>query len=717
MNLTEALNVALPDIPVRHLREFRPRIHPKLVGREHVEDGETIVSAIIPEKSNLYRFTRQQWALVNLFDGKRSYEEVAQLYAEQTGIEFSVDEIRDYCGLLDSWEFWYKTPLEHNIALKHKLAEERQQHHKKKSKFGDISHIQFTAWDPDRYLDRILPGLRFIYSRWFTIATFVAMAFTAYIFVTRWSEIGRDTLEFYNFADKNFWDIWEFWWLTCFVLFIHESAHGLTCKYYGGHVHRMGFHLVYLTPAFFTDVTEAWVYASKWQRVATIVWGVWSEMIICAVAAMAWWASSPGTLAHNLSYKLILITGLAVFFFNWNPLIKLDGYYLLTEILGIPDLKEDSTLYVSSWLKKHIWRLPVDVPYVPKRRRRGYVTYALLSGLYSYSLLYVVARFVGNICTRYNPEWGFLGGFAMGLLIFRSRIKTLGRFMKTLYLDKKERLRAWLTPRRLAAVSGILLALLLVPITREKVEARYVLEPVQKAVVRAAVPGTVAGIYADEGEKIAAGAPLARLRDLELESRSALIAAEFREASARAIGAQLKYADYGFAERERQRLAAQNSLLADQVSRLHVTSPISGIVLTPRVRDLVGSYLQRGDTIAEVADLSRMKGRLYVPEHEVRKVRAGNRSKLLPDSTFSSVEGTVVSIAPVSSEMIPALMDLSKYKGIHLPRFFVLTIAVDNAEGVLRDEMVGTAKVYGARRSWGLRLAEPLVNFIARKLW
>jgi putative peptide zinc metalloprotease protein len=432
---------------------------------------------------------------------------------------------------------------------------------------------------------------------------------------------------------------------------------------------------------------------------------------------MVWWASLPGTVTHNLAYKLILITGLAVFFFNWNPLIKLDGYYLLTEILGIPDLKEDSTLYVASWVKKHIWRLPVDVPYVPKRRRVGYVAYALLSGLYSYSLLYIVARFVGNICASYNPDWGFVGGVAMGVLIFRSRIKTLGRFMKTVYLDKKERLRAWFTHRRLAVVGVVLLALLLVPISREQVEARYILEPAQKAVVHATVPGTVADVYSDEGQRVAAGAPLVRLRNLELESRAALVAAEHREASARATSAQLRYADYGLAERERQRLAEQDRLLADQVLRLRVSSPISGIVLTPRVRDLVGSYLEEGDTIAEVADLSSMKARLYVPEHEVRKLQAGARGKLLPDSTFSSLEGIVVSIAPVSSEAAPALIDLSKYKGILLPQFFVLTVAVDNSEGVLRDEMVGTAKVYGARRSYGLRLAEPLVNFVGRKLW
>ena len=76
----------------------------------------------------------------------------------------------------------------------------------------------------------------------------------------------------------------------------------------------------------------------------------------------------------------MLITGISSALINWNPLMKLDGYHMLCEMIGISDLKEASTLYVSSWVKRHIWGLPVEVPYVPKRRRLGFVVYALLSG-------------------------------------------------------------------------------------------------------------------------------------------------------------------------------------------------------------------------------------------------------------------------------------------------------------------------------------------------
>src|SRR5260370_1590882 len=160
----------------------------------------------------------------------------------------------------------------------------------------------------------------------------------------------------------------------------------------------------------------------------------------------------------------MLITGLAVLFFNWNPLIKLDGYFLLTEALGISMLKEDSTAYVSAWVKKYVWRLHVEVPYVPRRRRLGYAIYAITSGAYSYSLLFLVANFVGNVARNYSPEWGFLFGLAAGYRIFRSRIQKLVRFMHTVYLYKKERVLSCFSRSR-AAVAGVALAeVLLLPL-------------------------------------------------------------------------------------------------------------------------------------------------------------------------------------------------------------------------------------------------------------
>ena len=108
-------------------------------------------------------------------------------------------------------------------------------------------------------------------------------------------------------------------------------------------------------------------------------------------------------------------------------------------------------MFVSSWMRKHIFRLPAEVEYVPRHRRVLYIVYSLLSGVYSYLLMAFVVIFVYHILRSYTPEWAWLPALLLGLRIFKSRIVMLERFMKTVYLDKKERVFAWFTPAPLGA--------------------------------------------------------------------------------------------------------------------------------------------------------------------------------------------------------------------------------------------------------------------------
>jgi putative peptide zinc metalloprotease protein len=717
MNLTECLNSALPDIAALNRGDIRPRTHPKLVGRDHIEDGEPVVSAVISGETSFYQFSPAEWKLIQLCDGSRTCQELAEALAEHHGVNASADDVRAMVERLDSMDFWQRTPLEENIVLKQRLTEERQQRVKRKSKYGDVSHLIITAWDPDRYLDKIYPKVKFIYSKWFAVLGALAFVFMLYVFVERWGEIGQDTLQFYNFKQKSLWDIWEFWWLSCFALFIHESAHGLTCKHYGGHVHRMGFNLLYLTPAFYTDATEIFVYGGKWERLNTIFWGAWSELLLCAIATPIWWGTVAGSFAHELAYKLMLITGVGVVFFNWNPLIKLDGYFLLTETLGISMLKEDSTAFVVGWVKKHIWRLPVEVPYVPKKRRLGYAVYAITSGAYSYTLLYVVANFVGNIARSYSPEWGFLLGLAAGYRIFRSRIHMLVRFMHTVYLDKKERVLSWFNPVRKAVMVVALLALVFLPIWQESVRGRFYLEPASRAVIRATVPGIVMAVYAGESESVQAGAPLISLRNPRLASNASRASTDYRMAGARSAQALLSYANFGSTDQQREQYRAVSQARENQVQQLQISSPIAGQLMTPRLHDLLGSYVEAGQEVAEVADLSTVLARIYVPESELGRLRVGATVGLLFDSSFRPASGVLESVAPTSSEIATGLIPPTSYKGISPPHFYVCVIRVDSKGEQVYEGLPGMAQIYGKRRSLAKLAWEDVRDFFSRKLW
>ena len=423
MNLAEALDV-LPEIttPTKNKRVFK--IDPRLVAREHIEEEGPVVLAHVPGSTNIFRLTPGQWKLAHLFDGQRSYAEIAELFLAENGIQLGEEDVRSFAEMMEDSNFWYQSPQEKNAALMQKLRERRKK--QKKAKTGDLAHMVVAHWDADALVEIGYRKLRFIYTPWFTAMTLVSFALMAFIFFTHWSQIGADTLEYYTFTDKSVADLGEFWMLFFVMAFFHESAHAITCKHYGAGVHATGFHLIYLTPAFFVDATELWVYGNRFQRVVTALAGIWMELMICAIATVVWWGTPPGGSIHDLAYKVVLITGVAVVLVNLNPLIKLDGYYVMQETLGIAEIKERSTALLSGWVQRNIFRLPVEVPYVRPRLRWFFVPYAILSGIYSYLILYAVARFVGNVFRHYSPEWAFLPTILVAFFIFKSRLLKLG---------------------------------------------------------------------------------------------------------------------------------------------------------------------------------------------------------------------------------------------------------------------------------------------------
>jgi len=718
MNLTRALSVALPDIPARKLADMPPRMDPGTTFREHYEDQKPVVRVYVPSNSGMYTLEKEQWELAKLFDGNRSYEEIAKVYSQQTGVQYDVESVREFAASLEAGDFWYKTPQEKNIQLMQLSLEERKRRLKGKSIWSDLSDVDFPAFNPDRFVTWLHEKTTFIYTPWFTAVSLVGLAVSAGITVAHWSQIWQDSINFYLW--KRSWsDVFYMYTLGMLIVGLHELAHAHACKHYGGRVPAMGFALIYLLPAFYTDTTEGFVHGTFQQRLTISFAGVWSEMLLYMIATPIWWVTQPGTAVHNGAYFVMILCGFMNLVVNWNPLIKLDGYYMLCDIVGINNLKEDSTAYTSGWVKKHIWRLPVEVPYIPKRRRFGFAVYALVSGAYSYMVLYIMASFTGNIVRTFSPEWGFVPELGVAALIFRSRIRLLVNFMKFLYLDKKDRIRAWFTPRHTAmalAAAGILLA---IPVWRESVAGKFVLEPVDMAVVRAHVPGRVTQVFVQEGETVAQGAPLATLANLPLESNLSSAQARLQLASAGAREAQLHYQGFGNALMEREQSARQYAQLAEMSAGLELKAPIAGTVLTPKLQDQLGAYLGAGTQLLEIADLSRMKARIYASEYDLNKIHTGEVAKLQMDGMLRRREGTVSLVSARPTKMPGwAIGEGGKDAGTDAPpQFYFVDIVLENLGNELKPGMTGMARVYGSRRSLGGMLFQVVKNFWGRKLW
>ncbi len=714
MNLAQVLHEALPDAPPPKLDGVYPRVHPNLIVREHTDREGTMLRVIAPGGELLFRLNKLQFELLMLFDGQRSYEQVAQLFHEKTGLAVTAEQVKSFADSMDKGGFWYRTPQEQSILLCNKLMNDRH-HHAHGASSSDLARLDLLFFDPDEYLAWIYSKVRFLYTPWFFVTSVVMLLIAIGLVSSRWSEIWSDSVAFYNLTEKGWYELGIF--LLAFVLLgaVHETAHGMTVKHFGAHVHKMGFYLVYGVPALFCDVTEVYVYGSRWARIMTTFAGVWSEMIIVSIAAYLWWFTPRGSYVHDFCYMVILAGGVLVVMINWNPFSKLDGYFLFNEIFHFFDIKSQSTTFLIQWIRRHVFGLPAKVPTLKRLHQVGFAAYALLSGFYCYGMLLFFVRIAYKIGYKYSPTWAFLPATVLALMIFRSRIEKLLVFCKEVYVDRKALLRAhWRPIVAGLAVLGILICL---PIMRDSTELQFVLQAKNRATVRAEVDGEVAEVLTNEGGRVFAGQPLIQLRNIQVEQSVAAAEMLYKTAQVGLSRAQLQPSLLGSAVPRFQQANTVRRTVLEREALLTSRAPISGIVLSPTLQDLRGSYVAAGTPLVEIADPSVLEARIFVPEADMRIAQGLTSAKLRAEGSLTGVSGKVISISPASQDPDASLYVASKYKGVELPNFYLLTVELDNRTETMHPGETGSAKLYGHRTPLIALMARPMVEAVARRLW
>src|SRR5439155_2123288 len=126
---------------------------------------------------------------------------------------------------------------------------------------------------------------------------------------------------------------------------LHEFAHGLTCKHYGGEVHEIGFLLMFFIPCFYCNVSDAWLFDRKSKRLWVTFAGAYCDLCLWAVAVFVWRLTVADTMVYYVAWVALSVCGARIFF-NFNPLLKLDGYYLLSDWVEIPNLRQRSWAFV-----------------------------------------------------------------------------------------------------------------------------------------------------------------------------------------------------------------------------------------------------------------------------------------------------------------------------------------------------------------------------------
>ncbi|MEO8430307.1 MAG: HlyD family efflux transporter periplasmic adaptor subunit [Acidobacteriota bacterium] len=698
-----------------------PALRRDLVIRRVVQMGEAKIVVKSPDPLEYYSFEEGAWGLLELFDGTRTRSEIQAEYVRrhpEDPIELSV--VFDYEGQLTEMHLLERTAGEKSLALFSLTREARQKAADEKAEGFNPFFILFHVFDPDPLLNRTVRFVRWFWSPPVVIASLFFFAWTVGVFVQHWQPLWAGTIELYAFLKKPFLDAVQFFLILSVIGFVHEMSHAYVTKMYGGEVHDIGIALLYFTPAFYCNTTDSLLFQNKWHSMWVTTAGIYVEAWIGTIATFLWVVAYPDTLLSELAFKTMLFTGASTVFFNINPLIKIDGYYALTALLEISELREESFAYIGARVQHDIFRLPVEVPQASSRKRRIYWIY----GLAALAWVGVIMTFIGGLF--YNFYARYFGEFALVLCaltlarVFKKRLKLVTRTGRLFYLDKKELLMSPRKRRPVLVAAAVALVVLLVPWSRRRISVESVLRPETSVRLEAPEDATVAEVHAREGEVVRAGAPLFRLESKVVANDEA------RDASAmermhRSVNVARERGRASEAFEAGQREASAAVALESERSRegkLEVRSPIAGRMLTSRTEDLLGRYVTKGTLIAEVGSVGRLLADLPVTERLVQDIGPGSPVRAyIPQQPLRAIQGRVLRLSAATLDGTRTAGRSDPAAPPSSPDKVVAVAVFENADGILKPGALVRAKIYGERTSYGARSWRVLRDWFRRIAW
>ncbi len=467
--------------------------------------------------------------VVALLDGTRTATEVCDKLRQLTGAPLSVAGLAKFLAKLDSYGI---------------LAGERVQGvDAPEVLLSQMHYVRIRLFNPNLLFSRLVPKLRWIWTTGFFFFTSLAMLAAMMLALLHWGEVANYG---WYVAREHYVAVFIAMWL---ISISHEFAHGLTCKAFGGRATEVGVLLVYyFLPALYCNVSGMHLIPVRSRRLWVIAAGVWWQLIIGAFAFFSWFILAPHTPLSDIAF-IFLFADLVDVIFNANPLIKLDGYYFLSQWLGLPNLMDRSRAYWRGVLRRILLgEQNREAARYSRRERVIYLVFGLLSFTYNIAFASLILTYVGAWLIEQFYLLGLVLTFGLALLFLRRPIKQLLDAIATICKTKERKMadnnqtqvanketsppfwRRRLVPLALALVA---ILLLLLPWTASVGNyGTLVALPGQEAIIHAPESATLAALRVQPGDQVAAGAIIGQLGNFDLDEQIVQAQAELARAQA-----------------------------------------------------------------------------------------------------------------------------------------------------------------------------------------
>lgn len=576
--------------------QTKPRLRPHVQMTRQRYRGRRWHVAHDPASNKFYRLSPVSHEIVGLLDGVRTVEDAWKIVATKHGDEAPTQP--EVIQLVSNLYNSNLLSIEASPETEQLLRRQKDRLVKKvQSQALGIMYFRMKLFNPDGIISAVEPVLRPLIGRVGLVLWAVFILFTL-------SRLAGHTEALADgFKDAIAPGNWG-WLIVVYVLAkaLHELGHGVICKRFGGQVPEFGTLLLVLVPSPYVDASACWGFSSRWQRMAVGAGGMIFELFFAGVMAHIWLSTSPGMLMHQVAYNAMLTAGVSTVLFNANPLMRFDGYYILSDLLEIPNMMQRSFQQLQYLMQKYVYRLENVTPPTTERTEQITLTvYGIGAMCYRVFLFVTISLYVmGKM-------------FAIGLIlaIWTAAawfIMPVGKLVKWLSSGPKiaeHRGRVIATTLGLIALGAVFVGAIPMPDSRRGVG---VVESLERSGVFIGETGFVREAMVSPGDVVEAGQPIVMLESPQLTSQLAMARAQLaefesieREATATSPSA------VGVA---RERVAAARSAVAfleKRADRLVVRAPHAGTFVGRDPHELIGQMASIGQVLGEVVDTQNVR--------------------------------------------------------------------------------------------------------------
>lgn len=587
--------------------------------------------------------------------------------------------------------------------------------------------VRLPGIDPNRQLDRLVEFLQPIISPVTLIVVVIGMIVGLGISLTYFDQLALDLSTAWPKL-KTGQGLMTLLVVVALTKIIHELAHAIACKYFGGDVLEMGVMFLFGVPCLYCDASDAWLLDQRWKRVLVSAAGMLAELAIASVLSIVWLFSTDGRV-QDVCVIVMAVCSVTTVLLNGNPLLRYDGYFILADLAGIPNLATESAAQVRSWIRRLLWGLD---DHLPSDRPMFVGLYGIVSSLYRIWLYSMIAWVFYKLAQQYQLDRFY------SLIVATAFILILWKWVRLAVARPAERESASRSRPIAIAVSlagsGWIIGLIPLP---HSVTAPMLIEPAAASQIFVTRPGRMVDAL-QSGSTVDVGTVIARLENPESELELAASRAECNRLQVQLQSLRQSRATNGVSSTtiesiQRAHLAAEKRLavLEKNAGELELRSPCRGKIYATRTKnpistisyqakfwadtpiDLVnrGAWLESGTVVCIVGQAAAREATVLLRQEQVDLVGCNQIVSIrLADYPRGRLTGRVIDVSVSPAEKIPdELMESAETSSNSSPSFLV-RVRLDDVSLAVPIRTIGHAKIYVDRQSIWRRITRFLAD-------